>query len=334
MSIPGDSSQCSTIESSILSSTRTSSTASSVDRCDEYVAAFPSLPPNAPTGRDYKRMIAFVVSYLALVMATVVVFWVIHSKSQWDKRLILCTMCIVEALGRVLLASWWLSAATPKLALIFVEVDVFTLSLIALMKFVVPEDFMRAFQFHLADEPILSGGLVASIFVGAAFKETAKMLCYLIPLLLGQIRCVSHLLFTAAIAGALGVLYTDMMWTDPNESSFQQVSMGVLYTMMYTLWTSMGCTILCYILQGRGSWMWAPLVLLVPTIFHAGYLMAISGQEFGWFWAAIVISYWLVSGITLKFLLTPILPMKRLFGKGKQTPPVVEEVKPDFQTVV
>lgn len=328
ISIPGDSSQCSTNESSMSSGCRTSSTASSSDASCTDVSCFPALPPSLPTTRDYKRMISFVVLYLVLVLLVVVGAWVFRDSdsAQRIKRLVLCTMCVLEALGRVILASWWLRAASPKLALVFAEVDVLTLALMALMRFVVPSDFMRTFQFQLTDEPSLSTELVGSIFAGAAFKEFGKMLCYLIPLFVGQIRCVSHLLFTAAIAGALGVLYSDIMWIDPNESSGQQIAMGLLYTMMYTLWTSTGCTILCYILQKRISVLFAPFVLLVPILLHAGYLLAIAGQGFGGVWAAIVIAYWIGSGIVLKLLLSPILPMRRLFKSNQ----ISEDVKPDI----
>lgn len=259
-------------------------------------------------------MISFVSLYLVVVFIACVVIWVIQDSTKWKQRLLFCTSSILEALARVVLGAWWLKAAGPRLALIFVEIDVLTLSVVGFFTLVF-KSLTVAMQYNLVDSA-LTGEVVKTIFVGATIKESGKFLCYLVPLVLGQINSASHLLFTAAIAGALGILYTDMLTNDTDYDAAKFV-MGLLYTMMYTLWTSMGCTILCHIKQKRLSWWFSPLILVVPIVFHSCFLIAIAGQPFGWGWAGTSAGYWLFSAIVLKFLLTKVLPMSLLFPPKK-----------------
>ena len=256
-------------------------------------------------------MISFVSLYLVAVFVVSVLIWVIQDSSKWKQRLLFCTTSIVEALLRVILGAWWLKAAGPRLALIFVEVDVLTLSVVGFFTLVF-KSLTGAMQYNLMDSS-LTGEVIKTIFVGATIKESGKFLCYFIPLMLGQINSASHLLFTAAIAGALGILYADMFTSD-TEYDAPKFVMGLLYTMMYTLWTSMGCTVLCHIKQKRWSVWLAPLILIIPIIFHSCYLMAISGHPFGWGWAGISAGYWILSAIVLRIMLGSVLPMKTLFA--------------------
>jgi len=281
---------------------------------DPNGATFPSVPVIPPTKQDYKRMLSFVSLYLIVVFVACVLIWVIQDSQKWKQRLLFCTSSILEALGRVVLASWWLRAAGPKLALVFVEIDVLSLSVVGFFTLVF-KSLTGAMQYNLVDMSLTSP-IIKTIVVGATIKETGKLLCYGIPLVLGQVDNASHLLFSAAIAGALGLLYTDML-TNDTEYDAAKFTMGLLYTMMYTLWTSMGCTILCHIKQKRISVWLSPLVLAVPIVFHSCYLFAIAGWEFGWAWVGISAGYWIMSAICLKLILGPVLPMHVLFPKKK-----------------
>lgn len=284
----------------------------SKDSRDPNAATFPSVPPTPPTKQDYIRMISFVSLYLVVVFVACVLIWVIEDSGKWKQRLLFCTTSIFEALLRVILGAWWLKAAGPRLALIFVEIDVLTLSIVGFFTLVF-KSLTGAMQYNLVDSS-LTGEVVKTIFVGATIKESGKFLCYLVPLLLGQINSASHLLFTAAIAGALGILYADMLTSD-TEYDAPKFVMGLLYTMMYTLWTSMGCTVLCQIKQKRWSFWLSPLILIVPIIFHSCYLMAIAGHPFGWGWAGISAGYWIMSALVLRVMLGSVLPMNTLFAK-------------------
>jgi|LauGreDrversion4_2_1035121.scaffolds.fasta_scaffold102783_1 hypothetical protein len=284
----------------------------SKDSSDPNAETFPSVPPTPPIKQDYIRMISFVSLYLAVVFVACVLIWVIEDSSKWKQRLLFCTTSIFEALLRVILGAWWLKAAGPRLALVFVEVDVLTLSVVGFFTLVL-KSLTGAMQYNLVDSA-LTGEVLKTIFVGATIKESGKFVCYLVPLLLGQINSASHLLFTAAIAGALGILYADMLTSD-TEYDAPKFVMGLLYTMMYTLWTSMGCTVLCQIKQKRWSIWFAPLILIIPIIFHSCYLMAIAGHAFGWGWAGISAGYWILSALVLRVLLGAVLPMNTLFGK-------------------
>lgn len=287
----------------------------SEDSLDPNAATFPSIPPTPPTKQDYIRMISFVSLYLVVVFIVCVLIWVIQDSVMWKQRLLFCTTSIFEALLRVILGAWWLKAAGPRLALIFVEVDVLTLSVVGFVTLVF-KSMTGAMQYNLVDSS-LTGEVIKTIFVGATIKESGKFFCYLVPMLLGQINSASHLLFTAAIAGALGILYADMFTSDTTYDAPKFV-MGLLYTMMYTLWTSMGCTVLCHIKQKRWSIWLSPLILIIPIIFHSCYLMAIAGHAFGWGWAGISAGYWIFSAIVLRIMLGPVLPMNTLFSKQEE----------------
>jgi hypothetical protein len=281
---------------------------------DPNSTTFLAVPPQPPTRLDYKRMLSFVSLYLVVVFIACVLIWVIQDPLKWKQRLLFCTSSILEALARVILASWWLKAAGPRLALVFVEIDVLSLSVVGFFTLVFPS-LTGAMQYNLVDSS-LTGAVIKTIVIGAAIKEAGKFLCYGIPLLLGQVSNASHLLFTAAIAGALGLLYTDML-TNDTEYDAAKFTMGLLYTMMYTLWTSIGCSILCHIKQNRISIWFSPFILIVPVIFHSCYLFAIAGWPFGWAWAGISAGYWLLSAVCLKVSLGPVLPMDLVFPPKK-----------------
>jgi hypothetical protein len=280
---------------------------------DPNATTFPSAPNVSPTKREYVRMYSFISLYLLVVLGLLAGVWVIQEPHLWQNRLILTVVCISSAVFRVLLGSWLLKAAGARLALIFVEVDILALSVVGFFVLVAPTSFtIKALQTDLAYSS-LSTELFGIIVTGATIKEVGKFLCYIVPFLLGQIECVSHLLFTGIIAGAMGMLYTDILTNTDISITWSRFTVSVLYTMLYTLWTSMGCTIVCLMAQRRISKWFSPLVLVVPILFHAGYLLAISGQDFDWKWALITVSYWIVSAVVLKLMLAPVMPLDALF---------------------
>jgi hypothetical protein len=116
-------------------------------------------------------------------------------------------------------------------------------------------------------------------------------------------------LFTGATAGALSILYSNIFGgLSPQKSQLgQTLLIGLTQMLMFTLWTSMGAAIVCHIKQQRLRIWWAPLALIVPVTFHAGYSFAIHGRSFDWSWALITIGYWLLSALVLKVLLTRVL---------------------------
>ena len=326
ISIPGDSSLCTTLDSSVV---MTWSSGTGKDKrimvTNASSVTFPSLPAIHPSAQEYRRMIAFVLIYLAIVTCACIGLWVVPGGDAWSGRLLITSTSVLEALCRVVLAAWWLKAAAPRLALIFVEIDVVTLSLVALVGVLLPHSFIGTLRFDLMEESLQSSpGLLPRIFAEAAIKESLKFICYMTPVLLKQVRCASDLLFTGAVAGALGVLYTDIFSAHPADAGWERIVMGILYTMLFTLWSSMGCALVCHLKQGRLSWVFAPLVLVVPITFHACYLMAVAGHEFGGVWAGIVIGYWILSAIVLKLLLTKVLPVNDLFTTAKAANGIVD----------
>jgi hypothetical protein len=247
-------------------------------------------------------MLLFVSIYLSFVFCASLGLWVFKDRSQLGARFVFTCVTVVEALLRVIIGAWWLKAASPRLALVFVEVDILTITVLGLLFSVFPGSFVGSLQFQLTDTS-LSDEVVLRIFAGASLKEASKFVCYILPTALGQVRCASHLMFTGLIAGALSMLYIDIFGGSGDGYNWEKFLLSLLYTLMYTLWTSMGCAILCRIKQGLFSIYRAPLVLIVPIVFHSGYLMAVSGQTVGWLWALIVVLYWIISALVLKSLL-------------------------------
>lgn len=96
--------------------------------------------------------------------------------------------------------------------------------------------------------------------------------------------------------------YTDILRRCGDGYNWEKFLLSLLYTLMFTLWISMGCAILCQIKQVLLSINCAPLVLMVPIVCHSGYLMAVSGLTVGWLWALIVVVYWIISALVLKGL--------------------------------
>ena len=276
---------------------------------DQNATTFPSRPENAPVRKDYVRMALFVLVHLFVVLLVCSLAWVARGGDKWGDRLVFVSSSVAQALLRVTLAAWWLKAASPRLALVFAEIDAATLALVGGTCLVMPYIAGGALQFELGQATGFSQQ-VGKIFAVATLREACKLLSYLLPLWFGQVKCASHLLFTGAIAGSLSSLYADMFTAQPSTSTsvWHFVAIGFLYTMMYSLWTSMGAALICHIKQKRLGIRWIPTVLIVPVIFHAGYLMAVYGQTFGWQWALISTGYWLVSAVVLRAMLVQVLP--------------------------
>lgn len=288
------------------------STAGSTYTSDPNADTFPSAPTVPPTRKEYFRMFSFVGAYLLFIFGVVSAVWVIQSPFEWANRLVLAIVCVVSAFVRVLLGSWLLKAAGARLALVFIQVDILSLSVVGFFVLVSPTAFtMKALQTDLSYEP-LSTDVVRVVFTGAAIKEVGKFLCYITPFLLGQIKCVSHLLYTGVIAGAMSMLYTDILTNADISVTWSRFTISVLYTMLYTLWTSMGCAIVCSIMQKKIFRWLSPLVIIIPILLHSGYIFSIAGREFGWIWAAITISYWIGSAIILKYILARVMPLSAL----------------------
>ncbi len=279
-------------------------------------SSFPTSCDILPTKKEFSRMILFVSVHLVLVLALCCVFWVPRGGDNWSSRFIFSGCSVVEALLRVAFASWWLKAASLKLALVFTEIDVVTLIVVGLSSLFLPA--LSQSQILNPVPPGPFGAAVSTIFLSATVRETCKFVGYIIPFVFRQTRCASHLLFAGATSGALNMLYGDIFsGLEPENSTlWQLIVVSLLYTMMFTLWTSMGAAILCQIKQKRLRVLWSPLVLIVPIFFHAGYLMAVFDRTFSWQWALITISYWVVSGVSLKFILTGVM--------GPETKPTTE----------
>jgi len=99
------------------------------------------------------------------------------------------------------------------------------------------------------------------------------------------------------------MLYTDILSGCGDGYNWEKFLLSLLYTLMFTLWISMGCAILCQIKQVLLSINCAPLVLMVPIVFHSGYLLAVSGLTVGWLWSLIVVLCWNISALVWKGLL-------------------------------
>jgi hypothetical protein len=196
---------------------------------DPKSGSFPSRPENQPVRKDYLRMTLFVMVHLTVVLIVCGLAWVARGGQSWRDRLVFVSSSVAQALLRVTLAAWWLKAASPRLALVFAEIDAATLVLVGVSSWAVPYIAGGALQFELGQSVPLSDQ-VGKIFAVAALRETCKLLSYLIPLGFGQIKCASHLLFTGAIAGSLSSLYADM-FSGPLETStsvWHFVAMGFL----------------------------------------------------------------------------------------------------------
>ena len=282
------------------------------DRGNDNSANFPYVSGVPPTKRDYSRMMMFVSVHLALVLLLCCTFWVPGGGDEWYYRLIFASCSVLEALLRVVVATWWFQSASVKLALVFMEIDLVTLTLVGLGWLIIPSVASVSLQYKLKN-PESGVTLLDSLGVIAqtvTLRETCKVIGFLIPLAFKQIRCSSHLLFAGATAGALNLLYSDIIsGFKPEESTLGHVIViGLMLALLYTLWTSMGAAILCQIKMNRISIYWCPMVLIVPVVFHAMYLVAIFGQGFGWQWAIISVAYWMVSGVALKLMLTGVMP--------------------------
>jgi hypothetical protein len=275
----------------------------------ENKSDFPFLPDILPTKREYNRMILFVSAHLVVVLVLCGTLWVPRGGDGWVDRLVFASCSVIEALLRVVAASWWLYAASSKFALVFLEIDFVTLALVGLSSLFMPSLLGSCLQYQHASPPSTGGTSLSDaalgIFLSSSVGESLKLIGYMIPFALRQIRCSSHLLFAGTTAGALNLLYGDMFsgFKPESTSMWILIIVSLLNTLMFTLWTSMGTALLCQIVRNRLAIYWCPLVLLVPVIFHSCYLIAVFGEVLGWRWAVITIAYWIVSGVALKLSL-------------------------------
>jgi hypothetical protein len=77
--------------------------------------------------------------------------WVLKDRSQSGARLVLTCVTVIEGLLRVIIGAWWLKAASPRRAQVFVEVDILTISVLGLLFSVFPGSFAGSLQFQLTD---------------------------------------------------------------------------------------------------------------------------------------------------------------------------------------
>lgn len=251
---------------------------------------------DSPKKRDYVRMTCFLLAHLSFVFVVCLIAWVLRI-DNWMGRLLFVASSVVGALIRVVLSSLWLRAASPRLALIFLEIDLCSLCLVALIQLSFP-------LFLNSRSPLESTILMATL------DESVKFICYLLPLVLRQVRNISHLLFCAAVAGAMSLMYSEILLSRFSDAKIgHQILASIIYSLVYPLWSLLGCGILCHILLRRISWLWAPFVFLVPVVLNAGYLVAVSQFSFSWEWVLITLAFWICSGIVLNWVLRPLLPV-------------------------
>lgn len=278
-------------------------------------ASFPALPQHMPNGKDFKKMVLFVSVHLLTILVICVSFWVPRGGEGWGSRLAFVACAVVEAFLRVILASWWFRAASPRLALVFVEIDFLTLAMVGLAS--LGGRYLISMQ-HITYAPSSLSRDAGYILVGAVIRESINLVSYCIPLGFKQVRCASHLLFSGATAGALNMLYSYIFsgFNPENSELWKTLLMGLTQMLMFTLWTSMGAAIVCHIKQQRLRIWWAPLALIVPVTFHAGYYFAIYGRSCDWLWALISVGYWLLSAIVVKLMLTDVLDPHAKFSSA------------------
>lgn len=279
----------------------------------ESSADFPVFSHLFPTSKDFFRMMAFVTAYLLFVFVLCLSFWVVRSPGDSLAKFVIVSTSITEAIVRVVIVSWLLKIASARMALVFVEIDLITVSTMALLNFALPRPVIGSLQFQIAFSPMDMDGIFKMI-LGASIKELLKVICYLIPLVLGQTRSAFELLFTSAVAGSLSMLYSDILVDFDVSGAWQKVVMGVLYTFLFPLWTSLGCSILCHIKRNSLKLIWAPMVLVVPVSFHSLYLLSTAPFPFGWAWAGIVVGFWVVSALILAASLSKLRLVPQLIG--------------------
>lgn len=264
--------------------------------CKQPASPFFNGSEDSPKKRDYVRMTCFLLAHLSFVFVVCLIAWVLRI-DDWMGRLLFVAASVIGALIRVVLSSLWLRAASPRLALIFLEIDLCSLCLVALIHLSFP-------LFLHFRTPLESSFLIATL------DESVKFVCYLLPLVLRQVRNISHFLFCAAVAGAMSLMYWEILLSRfSDEKIGHQILASIIYSLVYPLWSLLGCGMLCHILLKRISWLWAPFVLLVPVVLNAGYLVAVSPFRFGWEWVFITLAFWICSGIVLNWVITPLLPV-------------------------
>jgi hypothetical protein len=254
---------------------------------------FPAVSDKPATKRDYVQMMLFVFCHVLVVIVPIVVFWVPKRQSNWVSRLLFAIIVGIGTLIQVGVSSWWFKSASLTLGLIFTGTDFVMLSLVALFVSVI--------------QPYIDMSSIPGILIYATITETIKLLGYGIPLSFKLISCGSHLLFTAGTVGALNFLYSTLFSGFKREDIplWESVVSVILHIFLYSLWPLIGASILLGIKRGnlRVSY-FAPLVLVIPIIFHAGYLLAVQNQSYNWLWAIITVAFWVATGIALKILLS------------------------------